>query len=261
MHVYFHILNLTIPAYGLFISSGLIIANIIAFFVLRYLKEDFNDFVILEAYCLLGAFFGAKLLYLMISYKEIEWSKITDIYYFNQLMQAGFVFYGGLISGLLFVFAAGKIHKINSMEYIRNYVFLVPFVHSFGRIGCFFAGCCYGIPYQGIGAVVFPEESYAPSGISLFPVQLVEAGCLMILSCVILFLQMKKSWYYTIETYLIAYAILRFVLEKYRFDDARGYFAGFSTSQWISIFLLVIAFFSVILNMSKHKNVKKTCLK
>ena len=68
MHVYFHILNLTIPAYGLFISSGLIIANIIAFFVLRYLKEDFNDFVILEAYCLLGAFFGAKLLYLMISY-------------------------------------------------------------------------------------------------------------------------------------------------------------------------------------------------
>lgn len=72
------------------------------------------------------------------------------------------------------VLLAGKIHKFNVKIYIRNFIFLIPFIHAFGRIGCFFAGCCFGIPYNGIGAVVFPENSYALPDVSLFPVQLVE---------------------------------------------------------------------------------------
>ncbi len=31
------------------------------------------------------------------------------------------------------------------------------------------AGCCYGIPYDGIGAVVFPEGSYADLGHKIIP--------------------------------------------------------------------------------------------
>ena len=143
------------------------------FFVLKHEKLDFNDWMILEAYCILGGFLGAKLLYLLVSYKSIDWSRITDFQYFNALMLSGFVFYGGLIFGLIFVFLAGKIHKIPAGIYVRKFIFLIPFMHSFGRVGCFMAGCCYGIPYDGIGAVVFPEGSYAIPGIKLFPVQFV----------------------------------------------------------------------------------------
>ena len=50
MHVYLHLFGLTIPSYGLLIASGVVIGNIIAFFVLKHEKLDFNDWMILEAY-------------------------------------------------------------------------------------------------------------------------------------------------------------------------------------------------------------------
>ena len=90
MHVYLHLFGLTIPSYGLLIASGVVIGNIIAFFVLKHEKLDFNDWMILEAYCILGDFLGAKLLYLLVSYKSIDWSRITDFQYFNALMLSGF---------------------------------------------------------------------------------------------------------------------------------------------------------------------------
>ena len=253
MHAFFHFFGLTIPAYGFLIAFGVVIANVVAFFVLKYTKKDFNDFIILEAYCFLGAFIGAKLLYFIVSYDTIDWSRITEIDYFNQLMLSGFVFYGGLVLGLISVYVAGKIYKINAQDYVRTFIFLIPFIHCFGRLGCFMAGCCYGIPYEGVGAVVFPEDTYGVSGISLFPVQLVEAGCLMVIAIVILLLYVIKNWYYTIETYLISYAILRFVLEYLRYDEARGHYLGLSTSQWISITLLVITLFSIIVSKRRQK--------
>ena len=69
---------------------------------------------------------------------------------------------------------------------------MIPIMHAFGRVGCFFAGCCYGRPYKGFGAVTFPEGSQGPSGVSLFPVQLVEAILVLIIAIVLLWLQIKK---------------------------------------------------------------------
>lgn len=255
MHTFFYIGELSIPAYGFMIALGVITANIVALFVLNKTKQDFNDFVIIESYCMLGAFLGAKILYLLVSFREIEWNRLLDLNYANQLMLAGFVFYGGLIGGLILVLIAGKFHKIDASEYIRNFIFLIPFIHSFGRVGCFFAGCCYGIPYEGPFSVTFPKESFALPGVSLFPVQLVEAGSLMVISIIILTLQLRVSFAYTVELYFILYGILRFGLERLRYDDARGFILGVSTSQWISILLVVIA---VVLYCKKKYEFRKS---
>ena len=45
MHAFFHFFGLTIPAYGFLIAFGVVIANVVAFFVLKYTKKDFNDFI------------------------------------------------------------------------------------------------------------------------------------------------------------------------------------------------------------------------
>ena len=251
MHLYINLGILQIPSYGLFLTTGVVIANLFALYVLHRTKLDFNNFIILESYGILGGFIGAKILYLIISYKDIEWKRITEPSYFNELMQGGFVFYGGLITALLFVLLAGKIHNINANLYLRTFVFLIPFVHCFGRIGCFMAGCCYGKPYDGFGAVVFPEGSAAPIGISLFPVQLFEATILFFISLLLLFFQVKKHWYYTVETYLITYGIARFFLEYLRYDEIRGILGGLSTSQWISICLISVGLILIFLNRKK----------
>ena len=253
MHLYINLFGLSIPSYGFMIATGVIIANLIAVFVLKKTGLDFNDFIIIEAYCMLGGFVGAKLLYFIVSYQTIEWSRILELQYFNEVMKSGFVFYGGLIGGLLMAFAAGRIHKIDSKRYIRTFIFLIPMIHSFGRIGCFMAGCCYGKPYDGIGAVVFPENSFALAGISLFPVQIVEAGILMIIAIIILVLQFRKNWYFTIETYLILYGIARFCLEYLRYDEIRGTAAGLSTSQWISILIIGISLVVCIVKLRCHR--------
>ena len=245
MHLYIDLFGLSIPAYGMMIVLGILIANLVAFIVIKRTKRDINDLIILEAYCFLGGFFGAKVLYLLISYAEIDWERIVEIEYLSDIMKSGFVFYGGLVGGLLAVYLAGKLHKVDAEKYVREFIFLIPFMHGFGRVGCFMAGCCYGTPYDGLGAVIFPEESFAVPNVSLFPVQLVEAVFLLLITVGILVLQMKYKWYYTIELYLISYGILRFALEYVRYDAARGAFAGLSTSQWLSIVLVGFAFWLI----------------
>lgn len=256
MQVFFNILGFKIPSYGILIVTGVILANVLAIVYIRKTKKhDINDFIILEAYAVLGGFLGAKILYLIVSYKSIEWSRLFEIEYFNALMQGGFVFYGGLIGGIACVLLGGKIHNIKSMEYMRDFIGFIPFIHSFGRVGCFMSGCCYGIPYSGIGAVKFPADSYAPSDIELFPVQLVEACLLMIIAGIILYLVLVKNNTHGINMYLILYGCTRFILEFLRYDDARGGLLGLSTSQWIS--LLIIAGVVLYTRITAIKNINK----
>ena len=164
MQVFITILGLTVPSYGLCIAAGMITANLAAFVLIRRRRMDGNDFIILEAYTILGAFLGAKLFYLWVSRTLIDWSRMADPAYFNEWMRGGFVFYGGLILGLASAFASGRIHRIDTMLYVKRFIFLIPWIHGFGRIGCFLAGCCYGIPWRGMFAVTFPAGCAAPFG-------------------------------------------------------------------------------------------------
>ncbi len=241
MCLFFDIFGLQIPSYGSMIALGVVLANVVAYFMVKRYHHDWLDFIIIEAYVCLGAFLGAKLLYLLVSYEEIDWSRMTEPVYFNAVMRGGFVFYGGLIGGLLAAVLAGCLHKLPVVKYIRTYIFLIPFIHAFGRTGCFLAGCCWGVPYEGFGAVRFPENSFAPSDVTLFPVQLVEAVFLLVIALIIIGLQLRKNWRYTLELYLVLYGVCRFILENFRYDEARGRFWLFSTSQWISILMFVVA--------------------
>lgn len=250
MQLFLTLGNFQIPTYGLMITLGLISANIIAYFIIKKDNLDANNFILIEAYTLLGGFVGAKLLYLVIEKNTIDWQRFFhDSSYFSTMMQGGFVFYGGLLGGLLCLALASKLHNINSITYVRRLIFLIPWIHGFGRIGCFLAGCCYGIPYTGLFAVHFPEGSLAPSHTTLFPIQIVEAFMLLLLAGILLLL-CRKNFSHTLPIYLICYAIIRFSLEYYRYDEARGRFLFFSTSQWISCAMFLLA---ILLLVIPHK--------
>ena len=208
-----------ISGYGTMIALGVIIANIIvALLIIKRDKKEIWDFVILEGFGLLGGVIGSKLLYIIVSFDEIPWDRIGEPEVFATLLGGGFVFYGGLILGIVFVFLGAKVNKIDALDYLNTYTFAIPLAHGFGRIGCFLAGCCYGIPYDGPIAVVYPESSpIAPSGIPMFPVQLVEAGCLFLLAIVLFIFYWKGKILYQIPAYFIIYGIIRFVLEYYAF--------------------------------------------
>lgn len=256
MHLYFHIGNYNLPSYSTMIIAGLLAGNFLVWLLGKRWKMMFEDFLILEAYTCLGAVIGAKGLYLFVMRDYVDWSRFFELEYFSNLMLGGFVFYGGLIGGVLCFFLAGKIHKIDTGAYIRRFMFVVPLIHGFGRIGCFLAGCCYGRPYNGPGAVIFPENSMAPAGVSLFPVQLAEAICLFALAGILYLASFRlKKPLSVMALYFALYAVLRFVLEYFRYDDTeRGGFWLFSTSQWISIGIAVAL---AVVVPDSHKERKK----
>lgn len=253
MHFYFTLLGIDFPGYSLMILLGLILANTIAVSYIRKYNLVKEDLIILEAYVGLGAIIGAKLLYLFIERNAIDWSRMLEAKYFSIAMKGGFVFYGGLIGGLLLFYVGGKLHKINYTEYIKRLIFLVPFTHAFGRFGCFMAGCCYGMPYSGPFAVHFPESSLAPHDVSLFPIQLLEATILLCISVICFFITYNKNSYFGIVTYLVLYSISRFTLEFLRYDTERGKWLLFSTSQWISIGILILLIITLLINKLKKK--------
>ena len=251
-----NIFGLELPMYGMMILLGIIVSNAVALSLCKRFGRDKLELLTIESYGIIGAFLGSKILFLIISFKDIDWQRAAEPKYLIAIISNGFVFYGGLVGAILFMMLCGKVHDLDVWGYIRDFIFMIPIMHCFGRIGCFCAGCCYGMPYHGPGHVVFPYGSQAPSGEELFPVQLVEAALVLIIGIVLLVLKIKKDFFYTIETYLLTYSVVRFILEFFRYDAIRGSAFGLSTSQWISIVVFIGTVISIVYRKKKAEQEK-----
>jgi len=164
-------------------------------------------------------------------------------------------FIGGLAGGLVaFIILMKFFYKDDNkdMRKILNTVITgVVVAHAFGRIGCFFAGCCYGIPTDTFLGVVFPQGHAAEAfpGIAVFPTQLFESAFLFILF--ILLNKIKSFQTKELEIYLIGYGTWRLLVEFIRGDD-RGTLFGFITteynvfptpSQYLSLLMIIIGIY------------------
>ena len=253
-----NIFGFEVASYGLIIFIGIIIGGIIAiqyFSKFNNLKKDDVLFAIL--YAIIGVGIGAKLLYILTNIPFlIENYQTLDVWdTLVQMFKGGFVFYGGLLGGILGVYIYAKQFKIPFKSLLLTLLPVVPLIHAIGRIGCLCAGCCYGMEYDGFGAVVFHNSVLAPNNIPLFPMQIVEAICNLIIFIILLCTYKKfLGTYKTLGLYLILYSIVRFILEFFRGDLIRGIYFSLSTSQWISIILLI---FGIAIFIYEWRNKKK----
>ncbi|MBQ7223939.1 MAG: prolipoprotein diacylglyceryl transferase [Clostridia bacterium] len=162
----------------------------------------------------------------------------------------GLTFMGGLIGGAA-TFIAFALSTKNGM--IRKCFFpvaeiAVPCIcvaHCLGRIGCFLAGCCYGVESE--FGIFFPTL-----GKTVIPTQLIEAIFLALLFALLLFFTLKNNLKgFNLPFYCIGYAIFRFIIEFFR-ADPRGAFLGFlSPSQVQSIVFLLIGIALLVLRIKK----------
>ncbi len=256
---YINIFGYNIATYGLIIFIGIFIGAIISIF---YFTKFFNikkeDVFYCILYAVIGVGIGAKLLYIITNIPFlIENYQTLDLYNtFLQMLKGGFVFYGGLIGGILGVFIYSKQFKISFKELLLILLPVVPLIHSIGRIGCLCAGCCYGMEYHGFGAITFHDSLLAPNDVPLFPMQVVEAICNFIIFIVLLVTYKKfLGTYKTVGLYLVLYSIVRFTLEFFRGDLIRGIYFSLSTSQWISIVLFIIG---IAIFVRESKNLTKS---
>ena len=162
----------------------------------------------------------------------------------------GITFLGGLITGAAtFLLGARFIAKPEVRKemwiILRAFGPCVAIAHAFGRLGCFFAGCCYGVETDGVLGMMFPEHAH-----KVLPTQLIEAIFLFALFAV-LFLFTDKS----MLVYLFSYSIFRFTLEFFRGDERAGstsdFVSSLSPSQYLCLAMFVIACILLYFDITK----------
>ena len=235
----FKIGSLFFPYYGSLIVLGVLVAAGLGILQAALFKLDIYDFILLAAVAGLGGMIGAKVLYLLVSIRTIQFSQILNPSYLNSIMGGGFVFYGGLIGGMLSVVIFRRFYKLNILLYISRFVPCLPVAHGFGRLGCSAVGCCYGIPFDSMFSITYSGSPFAPNGIPLFPVQIAEAVGNFLIAGVLLFYIDVLKRDNGIIVYLLSYSFMRFFLEFLRSDEERGHLGMLSVSQWVSILLVL----------------------
>lgn len=244
MYPYINLLGKTIGSYGLMLAFACITVGFLS--VRKAIRYNIavEDVLIVGA-CGIGlGLFGGKLLYIFATYSISQiWDFLIagDLHIFGG---GGIVFYGGLLGGVVGALVGIRIAKCSFVVIEKTVVPYIPLGHAIGRIGCLLAGCCYGMPYDGMLAVYYPN---AASGVSpeqgYFPIQILEALWNILVMVYLLWIEKRNTKPRgVLFEYLCAYAVGRFVLEFFRGDEIRGAFLCFSLSQWISVAILLVCF-------------------
>lgn len=239
----------TIHGYGLMIAIGLIAAYALGDWRAKKLGLDPDKLFNLVAWAVVLGLVGAKLLYYITILPEIlENPKLL----LN--LADGFVVYGGIIGGVVTGYVYCRIKKMDFWKYFDLAMPCVALAQGFGRIGCFLAGCCYGMETDGACAIVFENSQFAPNGVPLVPTQLISSGLNFLNFFVLMFLSKRlKADGQVSALYLIFYSIGRFILEFFRGDLIRGSVGSLSTSQFISLFVCAAGVFLFVAASRRQK--------
>jgi phosphatidylglycerol---prolipoprotein diacylglyceryl transferase len=173
---------------------------------------------------------------------------------------SGFVFYGSLLFCIPTMLLYFKKNNLPILSMLDVMAIVTCIVHGFGRLGCFMAGCCYGLPADSWLGVIFSDPlcQARPLNTPLHPTQLYESIFIFTLMTGLLILKRRKTFDGQVFlVYLVVYACGRSVIEMFRGDIERGFVIDgiLSNSQLISLLLIAVAvYFYVKLNRKSKKS-------
>src|SRR5947209_18741266 len=135
-----------VPSYGVLLAIGFLLGLFVTVRLAKRAGLPSDLIANLGIYCGIGGLIGGKLAMFLFDWK-LYWNNPREIFTRETLQAAG-VFQGGLLLAL--IVAALYVHY-NKMPWLQTLDVFAPGVaigHGIGRLGCFAAGCCYGLPTQ-----------------------------------------------------------------------------------------------------------------
>jgi phosphatidylglycerol:prolipoprotein diacylglycerol transferase len=254
--VLFKLGGLSVYSYGFMIAIGVIIAVAYMYFQgKRELGLTFDQANSLFLLIFLAAFVGGKLFLFLEEPDRYIKSPGTLI------SGRGFVFYGSFLLAVPTMLWYFKKQKLDTFKMLDVMAITTCLVHMFGRLGCFLAGCCYGLSTTSKFGVVFSDPlcQAQPKGVPLHPTQLYESCYIFLVMLFLLFMRSRRKFYGQLFLlYLMLYAAGRSVLETFRGDEERGYIIDgyISHSQFIALLIIIVTAF-VYVRWSKRHVIKK----
>jgi phosphatidylglycerol:prolipoprotein diacylglycerol transferase len=234
---------ITVYTYGVLLAAAYLLGLKLAMVRAQALNLDHTRVLDLGIYIIISALLGAKVLLLITDWRTFTSSPGELL----TLVRSGGVFYGGLIVAV--AVSLWYIRRVGLPLWTTCDVFApgIALGHVIGRLGCLFAGCCYGKPTSLPWGITFTDPFAAanvgtPLNTPLHPTQLYEAGAEALILIILLATESRGRRFAgrTFWLYMLLYAISRFIVEIFR-GDPRGTVGIFSTSQFISVLLAPLA--------------------
>ena len=249
MHpILFEIGGFPVYTYGVLLAAAYLLG--LQFARVRALARalDANKVMDLGIWIIISALIGAKLLLLIVDFDSFRQNPRELL----TLLRSGGVFYGGLIAAVAVAFWYLRRYRLPVWTVCDAFAPGIALGHVIGRMGCFFAGCCFGRATSVPWAVTFTntyanENAGTPLNVPIHPTQLYEAGAELAILGLLLWLERRWRPFpgRTFWSYLLFYGVTRFIIEFYR-GDARGMVGDLSTSQFVSVLLVPLSIIMLI---------------
>lgn len=249
MHPTIEILNIKISVFSVFLLVAITVCLITYVVNKKYHMGYTNEIVKNLVVALIGAAVIGRLL------SALTLLQTSSESFLHNLIYGGFVFYGGVIGGLISLCIYSAVTKSFALDVTDVFISLLPLGQAIGRIGCYMNGCCYGVEYHGSFSVAYMVDNMHTR---VFPTWFWEAAfCLLLAIYFQIFCRVTKRGFH-VAVYFLTYSIFRFVIEFFRGDDIRGVYGWISTSQIISLLLFVTG--ACLLRYSLRKNIENQYL-
>lgn len=232
-------INTKIPLYGILVVTGILSGLYIMYKnvkTLNYKKEENYGLIL---YILLGTLFGAKYFTLLTNF-----NKFKDNIDFKKI---GLSSYGAIIGILILLIIFAKQYKKNFKDLINNILPAIPLMYGISKIGCFLAGCCYGIKYNGPLSITYKYSLSAPKNISLLPIQIIET-----ITFILIYLytsKKKKENKNIIGITLLLCGLSKFLLDYLRMNHIDKIL---TVNQIVSIPFIIIGLILYFKEKSEH---------
>lgn len=255
----------SINTYGFLIAVGFLVSWHFIQRDARRANVDVEKINQMAFWVLLLGIAGTRVAHILLYPSEYSWS---DPIGWIAIWRGGLVFHGALPAAILYCWWAVRRYKLNFWQVADIGAPYIPLAHAFGRLGCFFYGCCYGIRTDCPLGIRFPPGSPAAMdhlsrypgmhvgdwSFPVHPTQLYGVAGLLIACGLLLYLR-KRMWNkpnpiygLTLPAYFVLYGAGRFAVEFIRGDHNPTY--GPLTAQQIFSLVLVVAsivFFVIVL--------------
>ena len=218
---------LSIQSFGLIITIGLLLFSWLLY---RHKKrkqllsdDQFSEILLIG---IVSGIIGGRFLYVIEEYHSM--TSIIDMFSF---WQGGFSILGTILFVLFTLSIYLKRKNIAMLPFLDLIALYAPLLQSISRIGCYVAGCCYGIPTTLSWAVIYTSTTtLAPICVRMPPTQLYSSATLF---CIFLFMRFFATKFCNrpgqlITLYLVLMSIERFSVDFWRAD--RFFFKATSLS-------------------------------
>jgi phosphatidylglycerol:prolipoprotein diacylglycerol transferase len=230
-----------LPTYGVMVALAFLAGLWVTVRLARTRGMDTEKITNLVVYVALAGLLGAKILMQM-----FDWRGWGEVFTLNTLQSAG-VYQGGLILAMAFAWYYTRKHNMAMLTTADLFAPGIALGHGIGRLGCFAAGCCWGVECKLPWAVTFhnPDASIltgVPLETPLHPSQLYEFGTELILAAFLYKMYLRRPVDgRVIGVYLVVSSIARFAIEFTRnHEQALPFGLPFSLTQWIALGLLAL---------------------